>query len=176
MTTAIADDPPDDLTRALSAAYLAHDTALPPVYRVLLEHPSARDPERHKLRAPQDYAAATLRLLGLTEPDQADDFAKLARRLPQALAAMGQPPYKALRPDGWPEVAEGFMTPPMMAARVDWAVDMARRAGNRIDPAAMTAAALGSYASPLLVQSVSRAEQRWEGLAVLLASPEFSRR
>ena len=37
-------------------------------------------------------------------------------------------------------------------------------------------AALGSYASPLLLRSVARAEQRWEGLAVLLGSPEFSRR
>lgn len=172
----IADDPPPDLTQALASTYLAQDGDLPSVYRVLLQHPAARDPERHKLRSPQDFAAASLRLLGLTDPDRAADFAKLARHLPLSLAAMGQPPLKALRPDGWPEVAEGFMTPPMMAARIDWAVDLARRAGNQVDPAAMTAAALGPYASPLLQQSVSRAEQRWEGLAVLLASPEFSRR
>ena len=172
----IADDPPSDLTDALAAAYLAHDGDLPPVYRVLLTHPAANDPERRKLRSPQDYAAATLRLLGLTAAGSAEVFAKVARKIPLALAAMGQPPNKALRPDGWPEVAEGWMTPPMMAARVDWAVDMARRAGNRVDPVAMTGTALGPYASPLLLQSVGRAEQRWEGLAVLLGSPEFSRR
>ncbi len=49
-------------------------------------------------------------------------------RLPQALTAMGQQPFKALRPDGWPEVAAGFMTPPMMAAR--------DRLGRRHGPAA----------------------------------------
>ena len=172
----IADDPPADLVNALAAAYLTHDGDLPPVYRVLLEHPAARDPERRKLRSPQDYAAATLRLLGLTAPDAADTFAKLFRKIPGALAAMGQPPFRALRPDGWPEVSAGWMTPPMMAARVDWAIDLARRAGNRVDPVAMAGAALGPYASPLLMQSVGRAEQRWEGLAVLLGSPEFSRR
>ena len=39
----IADEPPADLVDALAAAYLAHDGDLPPVYRVLLEHPLARD-------------------------------------------------------------------------------------------------------------------------------------
>ena len=68
------------------------------------------------------------------------------------------------------------MTPPMVAARIDWVVDMARRAGDRVDPVAMTEVALGPYASPLLLRAVAGAEQRWEGLAVLLGSPEFSRR
>ena len=155
---------------------MAHDGDLPPVYRVLLQHPAARDPERRKLRSPQDYAAATLRLLGLTAPDAVERFGKVSRKIPIALASMGQPPFRALRPDGWPEVSAGWMTPPMMAARVDWAIDLARRAGNRVDPVALAETALGPYASPLLVRSVGRAEQRWEGLAVLLGSPEFSRR
>ena len=172
----IADDPPVDLVAGLADAYLTHDGDLPAVYRVLLDHPAARDPERRKLRTPQDYGAATLRLLGLTAPDAAATFAKVGKKIPGALAAMGQPPFRALRPDGWPEVSEGWMTPPMMAARVDWAVDLARRAGNRVDPVALTEVALGPQASPLLRQSVGRAEQRWEGLAVLLGSPEFSRR
>ncbi len=172
----IADDPPVDLVQALATTYLDHDTALPPVYRVLLHHPAARSPAREKLRSPQEYVAASLRLLGLTEPAAAPVIAKLARKIPGALAAMGQPPFRALRPDGWPEVSEGWLTPPMMAARLDWAVDLARRAGDRIDPVDMAQAALGVYASPLILQAVGRAEQRWEGLAVLLGSPEFSRR
>lgn len=172
----IADNPPADLTAALARAYLDNDTALPPVYRVLLQHPAARAPERQKLRSPQELVAATLRLLGLTGPAGAQAFDKIRRKIPQALAAMGQPPLKPLRPDGWPEVAEGWLTPPMVAARMDWAVDLARRAGNRIDPVAMVDAALGPLASPLLRQAADEAEQRWEGLAVLLGSPEFSRR
>ena len=172
----IADEPPADLVAALAAEYLAQDSDLPSVYRVLLSHPAARDPERRKLRSPQDYAAATLRLIGLTAPQAAPGLTKVLRKVPQALAAMGQQPFRALRPDGWPEVSEGWMTPPMMAARVDWAIDMARRTGDRIDPVTMAETALGRFASPLLLRSVGRAEQRWEGLAVLLGSPEFSRR
>ncbi len=170
----IADDPPADLVDSLAAAYLDHDGNLPAVYRVLLAHPGAQSAERHKLRSPQEYVAATLRLIGVTPEDAV--FPKLARRLPAALAAMGQPVFQALRPDGWPEVSQGWMTPPMMAARIDWAVDAARLPAGRINPVAMVETALGDFASPLLKQSASRAEQRWEGLAVLLGSPEFSRR
>ena len=170
----IADDPPVDLVDSLATTYMRHDGYLPAVYRVLLTHPGAQSPQRHKLRSPQEYVAATLRLIGLAPEDAA--FPKLARRLPAALAAMGQPVFQALRPDGWPEVSQGWMTPPMMAARIDWAVDAARLSNDRINPVAMVEIALGEYASPLLKQSASRAEQRWEGLAVLLGSPEFSRR
>lgn len=170
----VADDPPADLVAALAATYLAHDTALTPVYRVLLAHPAAQSPDRTKLRSPHEYAAAALRLTGLSPADPV--WPKLTRKFPLSLAAMGQAPFKALRPDGWPEVAKGWMTPPMLAARVDWAIDIARQTTGQINPVAMVDTALGPYASPLLRQSAGRAEQRWEGLVVLLASPEFSKR
>lgn len=172
----IADAPPPDLVQTLAQTYLDHDTRLPPVYRVLLSHPSAQAPERQKLRSPQEFVAASLRLLGLTGPAAAPLFDKLRRPMVKALGDMGQPPLKALRPDGWPEVAEGWLTPPMLAARLDWATDLAHRIGNRVNPQDMVDAALGPLASPLLRQAVGAAEQRWEGLAVLLGSPEFSRR
>jgi len=170
----LIDEPPADLVASLAATYSAEQGDLPSVYRVLLEHPAARAPSRQKLRTPQEFSAATLRLLGITPA--APNFDKLMRKIPGAMAAMGQAPFRALRPDGWPEVSAGWMTPPMVAARIDWAVDMARRAGNGVDPQAMVTTALGDTASPLLRRAVSGAEQRWEGLAVLLGSPEFSRR
>ncbi len=172
----IADDPPADLVDALAKAYLDADTDLPATYRVLLKHPAAQSDQRQKVRNPQEYAAASLRLVGLTSPDVRGVYDKLAKRIPSAMSAMGQPVFRALRPDGWPEVANGWMTPPMMAGRVDWAVTLAHLRGDWVDPVAMVQAAFGPYASPLLVQSVGGAEQRWEGLAVLLGSPEFSRR
>ena len=103
-------------------------------------------------------------------------FNKESLQVPLALPRMGQPVYRALRPDGWPEVADGWMTPPMMAARIDWAVDLARATGDRVDPEALVGFALGDMAPPLLQRAVAGAEQRWEGLAVLIASPEISRR
>ena len=170
----IADVPPADLVESLAATYTARDGDLPAMYRVLLQHPAARAPDRQKLRTPQEYAAATLRLLGVSASEPT--FNKLSRKIPGALAAMGQPAFRALRPDGWAEVSPDWMTPPMMAARIDWAIDLSRRAGNQVDPQAMVKTALGDTASPLLMRAVAGAEQRWEGLVVLLGSPEFSRR
>jgi uncharacterized protein (DUF1800 family) len=172
----ISDVPPPDLVQALSAAYLAHDTQLVPVYRTLLQHPSASDPVMQKVRSPHEYAVASLRLMGLTGMEEnMVGFDKGLMQVPGAMARMGQLPFRALRPDGWPEVADGWMTPPM-AARVDWAIDLARATGDRADPTALATFALGDTATPLLQRAVAGAEQRWEGLAVLFASPEFSRR
>jgi len=170
----IADVPPADLVDSLAAAYSKSEGDLPSVYRVLLQHPAANAPDRQKLRTPQEYAAASWRLIGLQADDPKID--KLTKGIGQSLMAMGQTIYRPLRPDGWAEVSDGWMTPPMMAARVDWAIDMARRAGNQVDPQAMVKVALGDTASPLLTRAVGGAEQRWEGLVVLLGSPEFSRR
>jgi uncharacterized protein (DUF1800 family) len=172
----IADEPPQDLVDRLAQTYLRQEGDLPSVYRALLQHPASNAAERQKLRTPQEYTAASLRLLGISQTDQ--DYDKLLGRIPNAMAAMGQPIFRPLRPDGWPEVSEGWMTPPLMASRIDWAVQTARRRGAKtvIDPQAMVTAALGDTASPLLMRAVGGAEQRWEGLAVLLGSPEFSRR
>ncbi len=173
----IADVPPADLVAALAKTYLANDTELVPVYRTLLQHPSAAAPTLAKVRTPQEFAAASLRLVGLSGQEKdMPGFAKDSLQVPLAMGRMGQLVFRALRPDGWPEVASGWMTPPMMAGRVDWAVDLARATGDRVDPSAMVDFALGDMATPLLHRAVAGAEQRWEGLAVLIASPEFSRR
>jgi len=173
----IADDPPADLVDDLARVYLAEDGNLPPLYRALLTHPAAHGPALTKLRSPQEYIAATLRAVGQTgDPAENPAFRKGGTRLTEVMARMGQPIFAARRPDGWPEVAQGWLTPPMLASRLDWAADLARLTGDRADPVAQTRAMLGDLASPLLLSAVAGAEQRWEGLAVLLGSPEFMRR
>ncbi len=173
----IADVPPPDLVQALTATYLAQDTQLVPLYRTLLQHPAAADPNRQKVRSPQEFAVASLRLMGLDGMEKNMlGFNKKSMMVPTYLSNMGQQPFKPLRPDGWPEVAAGWMTPPMVASRIDWATDVARATGDRADPVALVDFALGDLATPLLRRAVAGAEQRWEGLAVLIASPDFSRR
>ena len=173
----VADVPPDDLVQALAAAYRANDGALPPVYRVLLTHPDARSNERRKLRSPQEFVAAGLRAVNLSGQEKGlPGMHKRGMQLPMVVAHMGQPVFRARRPDGWPEVAEGWLTPPMMAARLDWAIDLGRAAGEGSDPSALAEQVLGDLANPLLHQVVAGAEQRWEGLALLLGSPDFMRR
>ena len=173
----IADDPPADLVTSLTAAYQTNDGALIPVYRALLTHPAAQGTARLKLRSPQEYVAATLRAAGLVGHEKGvPGIAKRGLRIPEAMARMGQPIYRPRRPDGWPEVASGWMTAPTLAARIDWATTLARAVSARADPVQLTTNLLGDLGTPLTQSAVRGAEQRWEGVAVLLASPDFMRR
>lgn len=174
----IGDDPPADLVEALTRAYLRDGGDLPALYRVLLDHPAAWSPVLAKLRSPQEYAAACLRAMGLagTETGLPGQHRTHGFRLTEALLRMGQSVFRPRGPDGWPETAEDWLTPPMMAARIDFAVEVARAAAEAKDPLAVADLVLGDLASPALRLAVQGAEQRWEGVAVLLGSPEFMRR
>ncbi len=173
----IADEPPADLVETLAQTYLQSGGHLPPMYRALLTHPAAHDQTLHKLRSPQDFMAASLRATGLSgDEEETPAFRKKGMRLGEVMARMGQPVFAARRPDGWPETAPGFLTPPMVAARLEWATDLARLTGERADPVAQAQHLLGDLGTPLLFGAVAGAEQRWEGLAVLLGSPDFMRR
>lgn len=178
----IADSPPEDMVSAMARALTENDTELPALYRAMLTHPAAADPQRQKLRSPQELVVAGLRLTGLTGTEKGlRGFRKDGMKLADRLRDMGQPVYQPARPDGWPEVAAGWLTPPMMAARVDWSIDLARGVGtgreaSALDPVGLARFALGDLAGPQVIRATGGAEQRWEGLAVLLASPDFSRR
>jgi uncharacterized protein (DUF1800 family) len=168
----ITDDPPADLVAGMAGAYLEGDTALAPVYRVLLQHPAAVDPAFRKVRNPHEYVVATIRALGLT-PDLASGKGRL--KTGEALADMGQPVFRAPGPDGWPDTAEDWVTAPALAARLNWAEMLARRFGEQADPVALARRMLAP-AEEHTVTAVGRAEQRWEGLAVLLGAPALMRR
>lgn len=172
----IADTPPADLVAAMAQALLDHDTELPALYRAMLTHPAAQGP-REKLRTPHELIVASLRLTGLTGTEAGlRGFRKDGMKLDDRLKAMGQPIWQPARPDGWPEVSAAWMTPPMVSARLDWAIDIGRAVGDRVDPVALADFALGDLATPMLRRAVGGAEQRWEGVSVLLSSPDFSRR
>lgn len=173
----IADVPPADLVAGLAAAYLAGGSDLRPVYQVLLSHPSAADPGRWKVRSPHEYLAASLRALGVTPDIAGGRKVKLA--LSEALKTMGQQPLRAPGPDGWPEVAEGWVTAPYLAARLAWAETLAQKLGEGALPADLARFVLGDGAEGPeadTIRAASRAEQRWEGVAVLLGAPVFQRR
>lgn len=166
----IADTPPESLVSAMAQTYLEHDTALMPVYRVLLDHPSASDPVFTKLRSPHEYLVATLRALG-AGVDLAES--KGRPKVVEALAAMAQPVFRAPGPDGWPDTVGAWLTAPGLAARLNWAETLARRFGDKLEPATLARSILGDEGTAI---AAGRAEQRWEGVAVVLGSPDFMRR
>ncbi len=122
-----------------------------------------------KMREPQDYVIAGLRMLALP-PDALEQI-----NVTGMLAGLGQPLWNAPQPDGWPDQAANWASPEEMMRRIDWSYGVAGRVGER-DPGAMAEASLGPLLRPATWTAVMRAGSRRDALTLLLTSPEFQRR
>jgi uncharacterized protein (DUF1800 family) len=175
-----ADTPEPALVDHLAAAYRAHGGALPAVYAALAEHPATWAAAGAKVRQPLEFMAAAFRALGADPLDMAGLRPRDRQRLTfDALAAMGQPFEDPPGPDGWPEAAGRWITPHGLAARIDWAMTAPPRLLDRAarpDPRAFVEAVLGARAREETRLAATAAETEWEGVGLVLASPEFNRR
>ena len=102
-------------------------------------------------------------------PDNQDAVARI-------LTVMGQKPFSAPSPKGWPEEAETWCAPDAVVKRMAWSEDFAAKAANQQDPMQLADNALGARLSPTAAKAIGRAETRAEGFSILLMSPEFQRR
>ncbi|HIP24288.1 MAG TPA: DUF1800 domain-containing protein [Rhodobacteraceae bacterium] len=164
------------LVENMAAAYLASGGNLTSLYEVLLDNPAAKAADFPKVRPPVEYVATVLRALDFDPEAIMNANKNDTRKLGKALEAMGQLPFKPGGPDGWPEAAESWITPPQLAARISWAGQMARAYASEQDPRALMQAVLGDTAPEFLSFAVSGAETKWEGVALLLVSPSLMRR
>lgn len=195
----LADEPPEEVVRHLEAAYRENDTQLMPVYRALLEHPASWQTFGQKVRQPYDWVVAGLRLCQTTEagrtlpltPDDrrrmgggmADDGGKKKIAMPQnwpwtlrPLGQLGQLPWTAPGPDGWPEEAAAWITPQGLAERIDFASRLAKVPLDRVQPETLMREALGPNGSDRLALLALEARGPREANALILLSPELQRR
>lgn len=172
----VADDPPGDLIDAMVAAWRRTDGHLREVYRAMLEHPAARDPELRKVRRPLDLLAAGMRALGLGAGLGEAGIRRIRMAATAPLARMGQDWQRPPGPQGWPEAAEAWITPQGLAARIEWAMATARDLTDPPDPRAFVEGALGPLARDATRFAAGAAETRADGVALVLAGPEFQRR
>lgn len=172
----IADDPDPQLVAHMLAAYTSSGGNLRSVYQAMLEHPAAWTPTLGKTRAPLTWIVASLRATGIGAAQVLDmDDRQTRRDLMIPLQAMGQPHEAVPSPAGYDDRADAWITPQAVAARIDWAIGLADRLPAAPDPRAFVTAALGEMASPMLIRAARGAETRSEGVAVILASPDFNR-
>ncbi|MGH6972160.1 MAG: DUF1800 family protein, partial [Caulobacteraceae bacterium] len=92
------------------------------------------------------------------------------------LTRMGQKPFSAPSPKGWPESAVAWCAPDAVIKRMEWSQALAARSLAGRDPLQLARNALGARLTPLVATAISRAETREEGMAIFLMSPEFQRR
>lgn len=169
----VADRPPDALVERLSAVWLASGAELPVVYRALIDAPEAWQPAPAKLRTPEEFVIASLRLLHDVDVDS-----RWRRRAPAdlGLTAMGQRPQSAPSPAGWPDRADEWLGPEALWQRLEFARRLAAAAGARVDARALAASSLGPLLGAEARQQIERAANGAQALALLWMAPEFQRR
>lgn len=175
----LSDSPDPALVERMTAAYLAADTALLPVYEVMLNDARAFAAPMAKARQPVEFIISSLRALGL------DGAAVMAlapkpfhRRLIEPQRGMGQSWAAPDGPDGWPEEIGAWITPQGLGARIAWAMEVPELLLDRRlpDPREMARRCLGTLGSDVLTVAAGRSETLREGVGLVLAAPEFNRR
>ncbi|HEU4617209.1 MAG TPA: DUF1800 domain-containing protein [Gammaproteobacteria bacterium] len=165
----VADDPPAALVDRLSDAYLRHGGELVPVYRALLDANESWDAPLAKYKTPEDFVISAYRALGGHAPNK-------PQQITAFLAELGQRPFTPGSPAGWPDTAASWDGSDALLKRIEWGAAAGRVVADRVDPAALADAVLGAVASKQTMASIRGAESASQGLAILLAAPEFQRR
>ena len=164
----VSDDPPPALTERLTRAYLSSHGRLDVVARALVNSPEAWSPTAAKFKTPYEFMVSSWRA--------ADTAPAGVQPMAQILDAMGQKPFSAPSPKGWPEEAAAWCAPDAVIKRIAWSETFAAppwpAATRRSWPT--TPWAHGSRFCA--AKTIARAETRGEGLSILLMSPEFQRR
>jgi uncharacterized protein (DUF1800 family) len=164
----VSDDPPPALTDRLARAYLSSHGRLDVVAKTLVNSPEAWSPEAAKFKTPYEFMVSSWRAADTTPAE--------VQPVAQVMNAMGQKPFSAPSPKGWPEEAAAWCAPDAVIKRMAWSEGFAGAAVAGRDPTLLADNALGSRLSPLAAKTIARAETRSEGLSILLMSPEFQRR
>jgi uncharacterized protein (DUF1800 family) len=164
----VADDPPPTLVARLERSYIGTGGDLGELAKTLVLAPEAWSPDAVKFKTPYEFLVSSWRAASVTPGD--------VTQIAPILTGMGQKPFSAPSPKGWPEEAEVWCAPDAVIKRMAWAQSLAAQSLNGRDPDQLARDALGARLTPLVATAISRAETREEGLAILLMSPEFQRR
>ncbi|NCX23355.1 MAG: DUF1800 family protein, partial [Betaproteobacteria bacterium] len=164
----VADEPPLRAIEQLETAFLGTQGDLPAVHKALLDLPEAWRGDAQKFKSPAEFMTSSLRMLGQSSIE--------AGALRNSLTLLGQVPFRAPSPAGWPDRASHWAAPDAIMKRLEWSQLLAERLGNRERPEAMLAGSLGPAASAQTLRAVRSAESQAQGLVLALMSPEFQRR
>ena len=165
----VSDTPPPALVHRLEATYLQTNGDLGRVAEALVTSPEAFQPQAAKLKTPYEFVISSYRAAN-TAPRNP------AKEVVGPLNTLGQRPFGAPQPNGWPDVAADWAAPDAIVKRLTWAQGFANANVPQLAPPDEAHQALGARLQPATLTAVTRAESRPEAFAILLMSPEFQRR
>ncbi|WP_293353335.1 DUF1800 family protein [Phenylobacterium sp.] len=165
----VADDPPPALVTRLEKAWISTHGDLARVAETLVDAPEAWAAQPAKFKTPYEFVVSSYRALGQEPRDLGQVNA--------ALNGLGQRPFGAPSPKGWPDEAGPWAASDALVKRMQFAQALGAVAGPQVqDPVALADQTLGVRLSPASAKAISRAESRAEAVALLLMTPEFQRR
>jgi len=164
----VGDDPPERAVAHVTKAFIKSDGHLPTVHRSLTELDEVWSVPFAKFKTPHDYVVSTFRAFDFVPPEP--------KRIIAPFQLLGQRPYTPGSPAGWPDTAARWDGPDALMQRIEWAAAVGNRAGNRVSPDDLAERVLGAALGDHTRTAISRAASAAQGIALLLASPEFQRR
>jgi len=163
----IADQPPPAVVARLERVFRDSGGDLGQLARALVDAPEAWVEPLAKIKTPEELMVSTLRVTGAGWPPD---------RLVGQLRQLGQMPFSAPSPAGWPDDAGHWIGPEAMMRRIEWCTLAGHRLAPSLRPAELLEAAIGPVARPETRQTVLQAPSVAEAVTLVLASPEFQRR
>ena len=132
----VADDPPPALVDALAGVFAASGGDVRAVLQALFASGEFRASAGLKFKRPLEFFVSALRLTGAQFPGQ-------PRPLLSQLAALGQPPFQWMMPNGYPDVGGYWATTSGLLNRWNFGMRLAAGglAGTAVDLPALTRAA-----------------------------------
>lgn len=165
----VADDPAPALAARLERTWLSTRGDLARVAETLIDAPEAWAPPPAKFKTPYEFVISSYRALG-HEP-------RGLGQVSAALSGLGQRPFGAPSPKGWPDEAAPWAASDALVKRMQFAQQLGSAFGPLVqDPVALADQTLGARLTPAAATAISRAESRAEAIALLLMTPEFQRR
>ncbi|WP_165837703.1 DUF1800 domain-containing protein [Zavarzinia aquatilis] len=166
----VADDPPAAAVDHIASVYLQSDGDLAAVTRAVIALDSAWTDPLAKMKTPWELAVAMARALG------GDGLMVDGPALFRRLRSLGQPPFGAPSPAGWPDRAPDWLGPDALMRRIDLGADIAGKQAGGTDLASLIDATIAPLLSPSKAQFIKGAGDRASGVAMVFASPEFQQR
>ena len=164
----ISDNPSASSVEKLAKAYLDSAGNLGAVSAALVQLEEAWQETPVKFKSPDEFHISALRGLG-TDTLQ-------SRNLRSTYASLGQMPFSAPSPAGWPDEATSWLGPDSIQKRLEWSQALAGKVGNRVDPRRFVEDVLGASAGERTLFMIKGADSRKQGLTLALMAPEFQRR
>ena len=163
----IADDPPPDAVAQLAEVFRQSDGNLATVSRTLVEMKASWQEPLTKVKTPYEFAVSALRLTAIEPtPEQAI----------VGLAGLNFRPFGALSPAGFADTASGWISADAVLKRIEWSRALALRLPPQVDPKDLAAQSIGPVMREDTRFVIAGAASGRDGMALLLASPEFQRR